>query len=99
LKYLLYFDATMAALGVAMAVPMGFVCLVYGLMPDAMPGMRQSTPDLLIMTTSFVVLALLAGVATWGVWKRPGWNWWAQGVLGLALPMLSLIIYSHVQAP
>jgi hypothetical protein len=97
LKYLLYFDAALAALGVAMTVAVSYVCLVFGLYQHAEPAIRRGFPSLLVVSACFLALALIAGTATWGMWKRRRWNWWAQGLLGLALPVLFLITYSRLQ--
>jgi hypothetical protein len=97
LKYLLYLDAALAALGVAMTAAVSYVCLVFGLYQDAEPAIRRGFPGLLIVSACFLALALIAGAATWGLAKRRRWNWWAQGVLGVSLPVLFLIVYSHLQ--
>jgi multisubunit Na+/H+ antiporter MnhB subunit len=98
LKYLLYFDAALAALGAAMTAAVSYVCLVFGLYQNTEPAIRRGFPGLLVVSACFLALALIAGTATWGMWKRRAWNWWAQGVLGVSLPVLYLIAYSHLQS-
>lgn len=98
MKYLLYLDAVLAALGVAMMLPMGYVCLVYALMPDAQPGMRQSFPNLVALTLCFVVLAVAGGIATWGMARRRAWNWPAQGMLAVVVIALACIIPGRLGA-
>jgi FtsH-binding integral membrane protein len=97
MKYLLYLDAALAALGVAMTLPMGFVCLVYSLMPDAQPGMRQSIPNLLVLSLCFVALAVSGGLATYGLSNKRGWNWAAQMVLAVVVAGLFLIVPARLQ--
>ena len=97
MKYLLYVDAALAALGVAMTLAVSYVCLVYGIYQNTEPGMRQGFPSLLIVSASFLALAVAASVATYGLWKRRRWNWPAQAVLGVLLPTLYLIVTAHLQ--
>ena len=98
MKYLLYLDAALAALGVAMTVTVSYVCLVFGLYQGSEPAIHRGLPGLLVVSACFLAMAVLACTATWGVWKRRSWNWWAQGVLAVALPCLYLIVYSHLQS-
>ena len=97
MKYLLYLDAALAALGVAMTVAVSYVCLVYGLYQDTEPAIRRGFPGLLVVSGCFLALALIAGAATWGLLKRRRWNWAAQAVLGVAVPVLFLVVYSRLQ--
>ena len=97
MKYLLYLDAALAALGVAMTVAVSYVCLVFGLYQSSTPAMQRGFPSLLVVSACFLALAVIAGLATYGLWKRRRWNWAAQGVLAVALPCLFLIVYSHLQ--
>ena len=97
MKYLLYVDAALAALGLAMTVSVSYVCLVFGIYQSTEPGMRQGFPSLLIVSASFLALAVSAGVATYGLWKRRRWNWPAQAVLGVLLPTLFLVVYTHLK--
>jgi len=96
-KYLLYVDAALAALGVAMTVSISYVCLVYGIFQHSEPGMRAGFPSLLIVSASFLALAVAACTATYGLWKRRSWNWKAQAVLGVLLPTLYLIVYANLK--
>ena len=97
MKYLLYVDAALAAMGVAMTLSVSYVCLVYGIYQSSNADMRQGFPSLLIVSASFLTLAVAASVATYGLWKRRRWKWPAQAVLGALLPALYLIVTAHLQ--
>jgi hypothetical protein len=96
-KYLLIVDAALAALGTAMTVAVSYVCLVFGIYRGSEPSMQRGFPGLLTVSACFLALAVIAGLATYGLWKRRRWNWPAQGVLAVSLPCLFLIVYSHLQ--
>jgi hypothetical protein len=91
-KYLLYVDAALAALGVAMTVSISYVCLVYGIFQHSEPSMRAGFPSLLVVSACFLALAVAGSCATYGLWKRRSWNWKAQTALGILLPVLYLIV-------
>jgi hypothetical protein len=97
-KYLLYLDAALAALGVAMTVSISYVCLVYGIYQNSDPGMHRGFPGLLIVSASFLALSLSAGAATYGLIKRRQWNWLAQAVLAVLLPVLYLIVSANLKS-
>jgi hypothetical protein len=96
MKYLLYLDAALAALGAAMTVCVSYVCLVFVLYRDSEPSMRNGFPDLLVVSACFLALAVAGSAATYALWKRRPWNWPAQALLGLLLPCLFLIVYSRL---
>jgi hypothetical protein len=96
-KYLLVLDAALAALGAAMTVAVSYVCLVFGLYQDSEPKIRQGFPNLLVVSACFLALALVAGWATYGTWKRRRWLWLAQAALFLLLPSLYLICRGRLQ--
>lgn len=97
MKYLLYVDAALAALGVAMTVSISYVCLVYGIFQNSEPGMRAGFPGLLVVSACFLALAVAGCLATYGLWKRRSWNWKAQALLGALLPALYLIVYANLK--
>jgi len=97
-KYLLYVDAALAALGAAMTVSISYVCLVYGIYQSSEPAMHQGFPSLLIVSASFLALTVSAGVATYGLLKRRHWNWPAQAVLAVLVPVLYLIVYANLKS-
>ncbi|MDR3419115.1 MAG: hypothetical protein P4L83_23310 [Nevskia sp.] len=98
MKYLLYLDAALTALGVAMSVSIGFVCLVYALHLGESQ-FRNSFSNLLAISACFVTLAVVAGCATYALWKRRRWNWAAQGALAALLPTLYLIVRARLDTP
>ena len=98
MKYLLYVDAALAALGAAMTVSISYVCLVYGIYQSSEPGMHRGFPSLLIVSASFLALTVSAGAATYGLLKRRYWNWPAQAVLAVLLPVLYLIVYANLKS-
>lgn len=97
MKYLLIFDAAVAALGAAMTVSVSYVCLVFGLYQSTEPMIRQGFPNLLIVSACFLALAVVASWATYGTWKRRRWLWQAQAALALLLPCLYLICRNRLQ--
>lgn len=97
MKYLLIFDAALAALGAAMTVSVSYVCLVFGMYQSTEVKIRQGFPNLLIISACFLALALVAGWATYGTWKRRRWLWPAQAALFLLLPCLYLICRTRLQ--
>ncbi len=97
MKYLLVLDAALAALGAAMTVAVSYVCLVFALYRGSEPAIQRGFPGLLVVSACFLALALIAGAATYGLWKRRRWNWPAQIALALAVPCLFLIVYSRLQ--
>ena len=103
MKYLLYVDAVLAALGAAMTLPMIYLCLVYSLMaagkfPGALPTMRNGLDGVIEITVGFALLMALGGLATWALWKRRGWMWPAQGALALWLPVLYFVVRGSLQS-
>lgn len=98
MRYLLYLDAALAALGAAMTVAVSYVCLVFALYKSSEPAMQRGFPGLLTVSGCFLALWVIAGFATYGSWKQRRWNWAAQGVLALAVPVLFLIVYSRLQS-
>ena len=54
--------------------------------------------SLLIVSASFLALTVSAGAATYGLLKRRYWNWPAQAVLAVLLPVLYLIVYANLQS-
>ena len=97
MRYLLILDAALAALGAAMTVAVSYVCLVFALYRSSEPAIQRGFPGLLTVSACFLALAVIAGMATYGLVKRRRWNWAAQGVLAVALPCLFLIVYSRLQ--
>ncbi len=98
MKYLLYVDVALAALGTAMTVSVSYVCLVFGIYRSSEPGMRQGFPSLLIVSACFLALALSAGAASYGLIKHRRWNWPAQAVLAALLPTLFFIVYANLKS-
>jgi hypothetical protein len=96
MRYLLYLDAALTALGTAMTLGISFVCLVYSLNLDASPGMRAAFPALLTVSACFLGLAVAAGSATFALVRRRRWLWWAQAVLAIALPAMGLLVWSRL---
>ena len=97
MKYLLVLDAALAALGAAMTVAVSYVCLVFGLYQNTEPKLRQGFPNLLVVSACFLALALVAGWATYGTWKRRRWLWLAQTALLVLLPCLYFICRDRLQ--
>lgn len=99
MRYLLYFDVALAAFGAVMTIAVGFVALVYALYLHSSPRLGAGLPGILTITACFVVLMLIAGGATWGLWHRRPWHWWVQAALAVTLPLLYLTIYANLRSP
>jgi hypothetical protein len=97
-KYLLYLDAALAALGAAMSLCIGYVSLVYLLYRDAAPEMRNGLQPVLVVCACCLVLALVGGAAWYGLWKRHAWHWAAQAALAVFLPCAFLAIHAELAA-
>ncbi len=98
MKYLLYVDAALAALGAAMTVAISYVCLVFGIYRNTSSEIHQGLPGLLIVSACFLILALVAGAATYGLVKRRAWHWPAQALLAVLLPVLYLVVYANLKS-
>jgi hypothetical protein len=97
LKYLLYLDVALAALGLAMSLSMGYVALVYALYLHASPKIGEGVPSVMAITACFLVLTIVAGAAAFGVWRSRTWRWPVQGALFVLLPMLFFVVRAHLQ--
>ena len=92
MKYLQIFNATMLALGAALAICMGVVCLQYAWYLDTEPQLRDHMPRLYAVTGAFAGLGL-AGLLAF-LAQRRGWmlRWFAQLLPVLPLVGLALIV-------
>jgi hypothetical protein len=97
-RYLLYLDAALAALGAAMSLCISYVCLVYVLYRDAAPEMRSGLHPVLVVAACCLALALVAGAAAYGLWRRRAWHWAAQAALAAFLPCAFLAIHAELAA-
>jgi hypothetical protein len=97
-KYLLYLDAALAALGVAMSLCIGYVALVFVIYRDAAPDMRNGLHPVLVVAACCLALALIGSAAWYGLWKRHAWHWAAQLALVVLLPCAGLLIRTELAA-
>jgi predicted tellurium resistance membrane protein TerC len=99
LKYLLWADAVLAAVGATMTIAVGFVALVFSLYIDASPITRQGLSGVLIITSCFAVLFVVAVAATLGVKRARNWHWPLQALLALSLPLMWTIVTAQLRSP
>ncbi len=96
MRYLLFLDVALAALGATITVVMGFVVLVMYLNYDALPSISRDLPKVEVVTVCAVFLGLLSGMPAYGLWRRRRWWWAAQAVLLISLPVLAAVVRAHV---
>lgn len=96
MRYLLYLDAALAALGAAMSLCIGYVCLVFLLYRDAAPEVRSGLAPVLAVAACSVSLALIGGAATYGLWKHRSWHWLAQAALAVLLPLATVALRAEL---
>ncbi|WP_292997332.1 hypothetical protein [Nevskia sp.] len=97
MRYLLIVDLTLAALGAAFTIAVGFVALVFVVYRDTSAKMAAGLPSVLTLTACFVALTVLAGVAGWLLRAKKPSHWAAQAVLALSLPVLWQIVYANLR--
>ena len=103
MRYLLILDLTLAALGAAMTIGVGFVALVYLVYGHTYARMQAGLSGVSIMTGCFFTLFLLALLAGLLLKRRNRWSWpwhWpAQVLLFGALPLLWQTVLVHLRTP
>ena len=99
MKYLLWIDAVLAAVGGVMTIAVGFVALVFSLFINASPITRQGLPSVLVITGCFALLFILSAAATVGVRRARGWHWPLQALLVLSLPLIWTIVTGQLRSP
>lgn len=72
-RFLLIFDAAVAALALTMGLVQAVVCILYGFSLDLSPSLAKQMPVLLWSTAIFTVVGLLfLGCFWWLLRRRPG---------------------------
>lgn len=97
MKYLLWFDAVLAAVGGVMMISVGFVGGVFWLYLDASPKTRSGLPSVAIITACFAALFGIALAAFFGLRRARSWHWVAQSLLVLSLPLIYELIIAQLQ--
>jgi hypothetical protein len=90
MRYLQILNAVMLALGGALAVCMGVVCLLYGIYLDSEPQLRAEMPRLYAVTVAFAGMGL-AGLAAFEAQRRRWLLRWLAQLLPV-LPMIGLAL-------
>lgn len=91
MKYLQIANAAVLALGLAMGLILGVVCVLYGANAAEHPQLRGDLPRLFLVTGLFFALGLAAGAAFFGHRRRWPARWLAQA-LPLA-PIAGLLLF------
>lgn len=97
MRYLLILDLTLAALGAAMTIAVGFVALVFTIYRHESEKMEAGLPSVLAITACFIGLFLIAGAAGLLLQRQQRWHWPVQALLALSLPVFWQIIIAHLQ--
>jgi len=91
LRYLFVLDVAFAVLGASMVIGVGVSALLLAFHMDIAPEQRGSMVALLILTAAYTAVTVAAGLGAWGLRRRQGWHWWAQGAF-LAAVLVSYFI-------
>jgi len=95
-KYVLYLDAALLALGAVMAVTLAVVCLLFAVYYDVSLEIRRDLSSLVVVTAAFAGLTVVAAAATWSVWKQRRWRWPAQAALVAAVPLIARVVEAAI---
>lgn len=93
MKAIQIFNAVALATAAAFVSTLGVVTLIYAIYLDAEPRLREDWPQVLISTSVFVVLMLLAGVTFHGQRREKSWRWPMQGVLFAGIGFGGWLLY------
>ncbi|MBL6751365.1 MAG: hypothetical protein ISP90_12630 [Nevskia sp.] len=97
MKYLLYLNLALAALGAAVSVVMAYVFLAMWYNRDALPSIGRALPNVGAVAVCAVLLTAVAGLASYGLARRRRWMWASQAVLALSLPVLFVEVLAHLK--
>ncbi len=92
MKYLLYADAVLLAVGVAMTVTLSVVCLLFAIYSGASPEITRGLPTLIFLTVAFSALTIFSGAAWQGIRRDARWKWLSQTTLAAAVPIIGILI-------
>jgi Ca2+/Na+ antiporter len=92
MKHLQILNAVLLAVGAAIGLVLGVVCLIYTVYLDSAPRLRAEMPLLLAFTAAFATLMLAAALAFFGHRRRWHARWLLQCLPVLPLAAIILIL-------
>jgi hypothetical protein len=95
-KYLLYLNLALAAIGTTVSVVLGYVVFAMWYNRDVLPSVVRDLPSVEVVGLCAVLLAVVAGLASHALWRRKPWRWAAEAALALLLPVLFVVVRSHL---
>lgn len=97
MKYLLYLNLALAALGGAVSVVMAYVVLAMWYNRDALPSIGRALPNVVTVAACALLLAAVAGLSSYGLARRRRWMWAGQALLAVSLPVLLAAVLAHLK--
>lgn len=97
MRYLLITDFALAAFGASLTIAVGFVALVFTIYRDASLKIAAGLPAMLTLTTCFIALTVIAGLAGWLLKAKKPVHWAMQGVLAISVPVIWQVVFTTLR--
>lgn len=91
MKYLQILNWVLFAAGLLMAVVMAVVSLILLIYQQEASDIGSDVPRVLFTFGAFSVFSLIAGLASWSLYRRQPWMWIGQGALAIAVGGMLLL--------